>query len=124
MELPAGISTSTYTHAGTGYAGARVVIPVGVPLKPALDAAAKRSTIMLVNSDGKPLTSDGFRAPRRKACAATRLNKAAMLQKIMRLVLRSSRGNRSHGVPPEPGRAQYHRLAWRMETTFQNLHPA
>jgi integrase len=50
--------------------GARVVIPVGAPLKTALDAAAKRSTIMLTNSDGKPWTSDGFRASWRKACAA------------------------------------------------------
>jgi integrase len=48
----------------------KVVIPVGAPLKAALDAAAKRSTIMLVNSDGKPWTSDGFRASWRKACAA------------------------------------------------------
>jgi hypothetical protein len=31
----------------------------------------KRSPIMLTNSDGKPWTSDGFRASWRKACAAT-----------------------------------------------------
>ena len=53
-----------------GKTGARVVIPVGAPLKAALDAAPKRSTIMLTNSDGKPWTSDGFRASWRKACAA------------------------------------------------------
>jgi integrase len=50
--------------------GARVAIPVGAPLKTALDATAKRSTIMLTNSEGKPWTSDGFRASWRKACAA------------------------------------------------------
>jgi len=50
--------------------GARVVIPVGAPLKAALDAAPRRSPIMLTNSDGKPWTSDGFRASWRKACAA------------------------------------------------------
>jgi integrase len=50
--------------------GARVVIPVGAPLKAALDVAAKRSPIILTNSDGKPWTSDGFRASWRKACAA------------------------------------------------------
>ena len=48
--------------------GARVVIPVGAPLKAALDAAAKRSTIMLTTADGKPWTPDGFRASWRKAC--------------------------------------------------------
>jgi integrase len=41
-----------------------VEIPVGAPLKAALDAAAKskRSPIILLNSDGHPWTSDGFRA--------------------------------------------------------------
>jgi integrase len=45
-------------------------ILVGAPLKAVLDAAAKRSPIILTNSDGKPWTSDGFRASWRKACAA------------------------------------------------------
>jgi len=47
----------------------RVVIPVGAPLKTALDRAAKRSTIILTTIDGKPWTLDGFRASWRKACA-------------------------------------------------------
>src|SRR5437588_333797 len=46
----------------------RLVIPVGAPLKAALDAAPKRSTIILTNSDGAPWTSDGFQASWRKAC--------------------------------------------------------
>src|ERR1700674_2257068 len=50
--------------------GKPVIILVGAPLKTALDAALKRSPIMLTNSDGKPWTSDGFRASWRKACAA------------------------------------------------------
>ena len=50
--------------------GARVVIPVGAPLKAALDATPKRSTIILTNSDGKPWTPDGFRASWGKACKA------------------------------------------------------
>src|SRR6516164_8014070 len=50
--------------------GARVVIPVAAPLKAALDAAQKHSTVMLTNSEGKPWTSDGFRASWRKACAS------------------------------------------------------
>jgi integrase len=41
---------------------------VGTPLKTALDAAAKRSPIMLTTSDGKPWTPDGFRASWGKAC--------------------------------------------------------
>jgi integrase len=50
--------------------GRRVVIPVGAPLKAALDQASKRSTIMLTNIEGKPWTSDGFRASWGKACKA------------------------------------------------------
>jgi integrase len=50
--------------------GKRVIVKVGAPLKAALDAASKRSPIILTNSDGKPWTSDGFRASWRKACAA------------------------------------------------------
>ena len=50
--------------------GARVVIPVGAPLKAALDATPKRSTIILTNRNGKPWTSDGFRASWGKACKA------------------------------------------------------
>jgi integrase len=49
--------------------GARVVIPVGEPLKLALDATLKRSTIILTTADGKPWTPDGFRVSWRKACA-------------------------------------------------------
>jgi integrase len=49
--------------------GARVVIPVGAPLKAALDAATKRSTLILVNSDGVPWSPNGFRQSWRKACA-------------------------------------------------------
>jgi integrase len=49
----------------------RVVIPVGAPLKAALDAAAKtkQSPLILTNSEGKPWTADGFRSSWRKACA-------------------------------------------------------
>jgi integrase len=47
--------------------GARVNIKVGAPLKAALDATSKRSPVILTNSDGKPWTSDGFRASWRKA---------------------------------------------------------
>jgi integrase len=48
--------------------GAYVSIPVGSPLKAALDATPKRSTLILVSSDDKPWTPDGFRSSWRKAC--------------------------------------------------------
>jgi integrase len=46
-----------------------VIFKVGAPLKAALDATPKRSPLILTNSDGKPWTSDGFRASWRKAQA-------------------------------------------------------
>jgi integrase len=53
-----------------GKTRARVKIPVGAPLKSALDATVRRSPIILVNTDNKPWTEDGFRSSWRKACAA------------------------------------------------------
>lgn len=50
--------------------GARVVIPVGAPLKAALDAKGGKAGPILLNSDGKAWTADGFRSSWRKACAA------------------------------------------------------
>jgi integrase len=48
----------------------RVLIPVGAPLKAALDEAAKtkKSPIILLNSERRPWTQDGFRASWGKAC--------------------------------------------------------
>jgi len=51
----------------------RVVIPVAAPLKAALDAARVGKGLqdhILLNSEGKPWTADGFRSSWRKACAA------------------------------------------------------
>jgi integrase len=70
LRLPWSVYDGTHIRLRQSKTGARVVIPVGAPLKAALDAAPKRSPIMLVNSEGKPWTSDGFRASWRKACAA------------------------------------------------------
>ncbi|GES43136.1 integrase [Rhizobium dioscoreae] len=50
-----------------GKTGARVVIPVGAPLKAALDAIRKKSGTILLNSDGEEWTPDGFRASWGKA---------------------------------------------------------
>jgi integrase len=46
-----------------------VTIPVGAPLKAALDMAPKRSPIILTTMSGTPWTSDGFRTSWGKACA-------------------------------------------------------
>jgi len=55
--------------------GARVMIPVGTPLKVALDETAKvkRSPTIVLNSDGRPWTPDGFRASWGKACDKARI---------------------------------------------------
>jgi integrase len=49
--------------------GARVSIPVGAPLKAVLDVALRLSPVILLTSDGKPWTPDGFRASFAKARA-------------------------------------------------------
>lgn len=61
---------------GRGKKGSRVAIPVGAPLKLALDAAKKekRSSItILTNTYGKPWTEDGFRTSWDKAFKKTKL---------------------------------------------------
>jgi integrase len=71
LRLPWSSYDGTHIRLRQSKTGKRVVIPVGAPLKAALDATAKRSTIILSNSEGKPWTSDGFRASWGKACKAT-----------------------------------------------------
>jgi integrase len=70
LRLPWSAYDGTHIRLRQSKTGQRVSILVGAPLKAALDAAPRRSTIILVNSDGKPWTSDGFRASWRKACQA------------------------------------------------------
>lgn len=48
--------------------GARVVIPVGGPLKAALDAIENRQKTILTNLDGDTWSSQGFSSSWRKAC--------------------------------------------------------
>ncbi len=52
-----------------------VTIPVGAPLKVALDEAAKvkRSPTIVLNSEGSPWTPDGFRASWGKACKRAKI---------------------------------------------------
>ena len=51
--------------------GQRVLIPVGAPLKAALDATSRRSTIILTNTNHQPWTADGFHQAWRRACKAS-----------------------------------------------------
>jgi integrase len=53
-----------------GKTGARVVIPVGGPLKELLDPLRQKVGHVLLNSDGQSWTADGFRSSWRKACLA------------------------------------------------------
>ena len=68
LRLPWSAYDGKHIRLRQGKGGARVTIPVGAPLKAALDATPKRSTIILTNSAGAPWTSDGFRASWGKAC--------------------------------------------------------
>jgi integrase len=72
LRLPWSNYDGTHIRLRQSKGGVRVVIPVGAPLKSALDAAAKskKGPLILVNSEGKPWTADGFRSSWRKACAA------------------------------------------------------
>jgi len=67
LRLPWSAYDGTHIRLRQSKGGTRVVIPVGAPLKAALDAVAKRSPIMLTTSDGKPWTADGFRSSWGKA---------------------------------------------------------
>ena len=71
LRLPWSAYDGTHIRLRQGKTGARVAIPVGAPLKAALDAAlkVKTSTIILTSTDNKPWTPDGFRSSWRKACA-------------------------------------------------------
>jgi integrase len=68
LRLPWSAYDGTHIRLRQSKGGVHVVVPVGAPLKAALDSASKRSTIMLTTSDGKPWTPDGFRASWGKAC--------------------------------------------------------
>jgi integrase len=69
LGLPWSAYDGTHIRLKQSKTGRRVVIPVGAPLKVALDAAAKLSPIVLTTADGKPWTPDGFRSSWRKACS-------------------------------------------------------
>jgi integrase len=70
LRLPWSAYDGIHIRLRQGKTGARIVIPVGVPLKSALDETPRRSTLILTSTGNRPWTSDGFRSSWRKACAA------------------------------------------------------
>jgi len=70
LRLPWSAYDGSHIRLRQSKTGARVVVPVGAPLKASLDATPKRSTVILTSTDEKPWTADGFRSSWRKACAA------------------------------------------------------
>src|SRR6516162_9038516 len=70
LRLPWSAYDGTHIRLRQSKTGARVVIPVGAPLKVMLAATTKHSIIMLTNHNGQPWTADGFRTSWRRACAA------------------------------------------------------
>jgi integrase len=69
LRLQCSACDGTHIRLRQSKTGARVVIPVGAPLKAALDAAKKHGPIILTSTDKRPWTPDGFRASWGKACA-------------------------------------------------------
>jgi integrase len=68
LRLPWSAYDGTHIRLRQSKTGVRVVIPVGAPLKAALDAAKKDGPIILTSTDKRPWTPDGFRASWGKAC--------------------------------------------------------
>ena len=60
LRLPWSAYDGTHIRLRQSKTGARVTIPVGAPLKAALDAATKHGPLILANSLGRPWTSHGF----------------------------------------------------------------
>ena len=68
LRLPWSAYDGQYIRLQQSKTKRRIQVRVGAPLKLALDATPRRSTIMLTNSEGQPWTSDGFRTSWGKAC--------------------------------------------------------
>ena len=68
LRLPWSAYDGTHIRLRQGKTGVRVIIPVGAPLKVALDATRKHGPVILTSTDARPWTPDGFRASWGKAC--------------------------------------------------------
>jgi integrase len=70
LRLPWSAYDGTVIRLRQSKTGRPVKIPVGAPLKAALDATLKRSPIILTNKAGRPWTESGFRATWAMGCKA------------------------------------------------------
>jgi len=68
LRLPWSAYDGRHIRLRQGKGGVRVVIPVGAPLKTALDATAKIGPVILTSTDKKPWKANGFRSSWKKAC--------------------------------------------------------
>jgi integrase len=68
LRLPWSAYDGTYIRLRQSKTGMRVVIPVGKPLKLALDASKRVGPLILTSTDRKPWTEGGFRSSWRRAC--------------------------------------------------------
>ncbi len=68
LRLPWSAYDGSHIRLRQSKTGARVTIPVGKPLKTALDATRKIGPIILTSTDRKPWTEEGFRSSWGKAC--------------------------------------------------------
>jgi integrase len=68
LRLPWSAYDGSHIRLRQSKGGRRIVMPAGFPLKALLDAAERRGPIILVNSYGRPWTSDGFRTSWSKTC--------------------------------------------------------
>jgi integrase len=62
LRLPWSAYDGTHIRLKQSKTGARVVLPIGAPLKAALDVATKYGPLILTNSLRRPWTSHGFQA--------------------------------------------------------------
>jgi integrase len=67
LRLPWSAYDGTHIRLKQSKTGARVVLPVGAPLKAALAKAKKHGPLILTNKAGRPWTSHGFQASWRLA---------------------------------------------------------
>ena len=67
LRLPWSAYDGTHIRLKQSKTGARVVLPVGAPLKAALAEAKKQAPLILTNKAGRPWTSHGFQASWRLA---------------------------------------------------------
>jgi len=68
LRLPWSSYDGSWIRFRQGKTRKRVQIPISATLKAELDSTTRKGPLILVSSEGRPWTSDGFRASWRKAC--------------------------------------------------------